>query len=53
MAEKLKGDQDAILKWVTQIQLSPTPLARAAYAENVVRTNVSLGLNNMSLWVQV
>ncbi|MDR4315891.1 MULTISPECIES: class I SAM-dependent methyltransferase [Niallia] len=43
MAEKLKGDQDAILKWVTQIQLSPTPLARAAYAENVVRNECQLG----------
>ncbi|QJX61189.1 class I SAM-dependent methyltransferase [Niallia circulans] len=43
MAEKFKGDQDAILKWVTQIQLSPTPLARAAYAENVVRNECQHG----------
>lgn len=43
MAEKLKGDQEAILKWVTQIQLSPTPLARSAYAENVVQNECQLG----------
>ncbi|MEQ2526076.1 SAM-dependent methyltransferase [Robertmurraya yapensis] len=42
-AEKLKGNNDAILKWVTQIQLSPTPLARAAFAENVVENEIKLG----------
>jgi len=43
IAEKLKGNNDAILKWVTQIQLSPTPLARAAYAENIVGNEIKLG----------
>ena len=43
MAGKLKGDSKAILKWITQIQLSPTPLARAAYAENVVLHECQLG----------
>ena len=43
MSEKLKGNNDAILKWVTQIQLSPTPLARAAYAENIVANEIKLG----------
>lgn len=43
MAEKLKGNNEAILKWVTQIQLSPTPLARAAYAEKVVLNECRLG----------
>jgi len=43
MAEKLKNQHEAILKWVTQIQLSPTPLARAAYAENVVLHECQLG----------
>ena len=43
MAEKLKGNNEEILKWVTQIQLSPTPLARAAYAENVVLNECQLG----------
>ena len=43
MAEQLKGNDAAILKWVTQIQLSPTPLARAAYAEKVVLNELKLG----------
>ena len=43
MAEKLKGNDAAILKWVNQIQLSPTPLARAAYAEQVVNNEIKLG----------
>lgn len=43
MAEKLKGNDSAILKWVNQIQLSPTPLARAAYAEQVVTSEIKLG----------
>ena len=43
MAEKLKGNDAAILKWVNQIQLSPTPLARAAYAEKVVVNEIELG----------
>jgi methyltransferase (TIGR00027 family) len=44
MAEKLKGNDAAILKWVTQIQLSPTPLARAAYAEKIVANEIKLGV---------
>lgn len=43
MAEQLKGNDAAILKWVTQIQLSPTPLARAAFAEKVVLNELKLG----------
>lgn len=43
MAEQLKGNDAGILKWVTQIQLSPTPLARAAYAEKVVLNELKLG----------
>ena len=43
MAEQLKGNDTAILKWVTHIQLSPTPLARAAYAEKVVMNELKLG----------
>lgn len=30
-AQLLNGDKDEILKWITQVQLSPTPLARAAF----------------------
>lgn len=43
MAEKLKDDEAAILKWITQVQLSPTPLARAAFAENIVHHEIMLG----------
>lgn len=43
MAEKLKDNNAAILKWVNQIQLSPTPLARVAYAEGVVNNEIKLG----------
>lgn len=42
MAEQLKTD-DAILKWITQVQLAPTPLARAAYAEKLVHHEIELG----------
>lgn len=43
MAEKLKDDKAAILKWITQVQLSPTPLARAAFAEKIVHHEIKLG----------
>ncbi|MDA7028546.1 class I SAM-dependent methyltransferase [Bacillus sp. CLL-7-23] len=44
IAQKLKGDQDEMLKWITQIQLSPITIARAAYCEKVVLHDVLLGL---------
>lgn len=44
MARKLQGKPDDILKWVTQVQLSPTPLARAAYCEEVLLNEVKLGV---------
>ena len=45
MAMKLKDQPDEILKWVTQVQLSPTPLARAAFCEIVLLHEVSLGVS--------
>ncbi|WML52256.1 class I SAM-dependent methyltransferase [Neobacillus sp. PS3-12] len=43
--EKRFHDQpDEILKWITQVQLSPTPLARAAYCENVLFHEMLLGV---------
>lgn len=36
VAMELKDQPDEILKWVTQVQLSPTPLARAAFCEKVL-----------------
>lgn len=37
------GAPDAALKWIVDNQLSPTPLARAAFAENRLETAVSTG----------
>lgn len=44
VAEKFKGNPEEILKWVTQVQLSPTPLARAAYCEKVLQNEIRLGV---------
>lgn len=44
IAERYKDDPEEILKWITQVQLSPTPLARAAYCENVLRNEMRLGV---------
>ncbi|RXT06977.1 class I SAM-dependent methyltransferase [Ammoniphilus sp. CFH 90114] len=42
--EKFRDDPDEKLKWIIQVQLSPTPLARAAYCEKVLLNEMSLGL---------
>ncbi|SNZ14669.1 methyltransferase, TIGR00027 family [Terribacillus aidingensis] len=44
IAEKLKNDEDEILKWIIQTQLSPTPLARAAYCEQILLHELNLGV---------
>lgn len=44
IAIKYKDNTDEILKWITQVQLSPTPLARSAYCEKVFLNEVKLGL---------
>ncbi|WP_100402625.1 class I SAM-dependent methyltransferase [Bacillus sp. FJAT-42315] len=44
IAQKFKEDTEEILKWITQIQLSPTPLARAAYCEKILLHEMTLGL---------
>jgi len=44
IAEKFKDEPDEILKWITQIQLSPTPLSRAAYCEQVLINEMALGV---------
>ncbi|HEK9100583.1 class I SAM-dependent methyltransferase [Bacillus pfraonensis] len=44
IAQKFKEDTEEILKWITQTQLSPTPLARAAYCEKVLLHEIMLGL---------
>lgn len=42
--KEFQGNAEEILKWITQIQLSPTPLARAAYCEKVLLNEVKLGV---------
>ncbi|WP_223068702.1 class I SAM-dependent methyltransferase [Paenibacillus caui] len=44
IAHKFQGKPEEILKWITQVQLSPTPLARSAYCEKVLRNEVALGV---------
>lgn len=44
IAEIYQDHPEEILKWITQVQLSPTPLARAAYCENVLRNEIRLGV---------
>lgn len=41
---KYKDNEDEILKWITQVQLSPTPLARAAFCEKVLLNEIQLGV---------
>jgi len=48
MAEVLKSDEER-LKWVVQTQLAPTPLARAAYTEQVIANEEQLGLSQYVL----
>ncbi|MED1116521.1 class I SAM-dependent methyltransferase [Bacillus paramycoides] len=43
IAERFQDNPKEILKWITQVQLSPTPLARAAYCERVLLHEVTLG----------
>lgn len=44
VAQKFKDDPDEILRWITQVQLSPTPLARAAFCEKVLLHEILLGV---------
>lgn len=44
IAESLKGDAEELLKWIVQVQLSPTPLARASYCEKVLLNEIRLGV---------
>lgn len=44
LAEKWQNKPEEILKWITQVQLSPTPLARAAFCEKVLFNEMMLGL---------
>ncbi len=44
IAQRFEDNPDEILKWITQVQLSPTPLARAAYCEKVLMNEIKLGV---------
>ncbi|MFF1992175.1 class I SAM-dependent methyltransferase [Bacillus mycoides] len=43
IAQQFQDNPKEILKWITQVQLSPTPLARAAYCERVLLHEMVLG----------
>lgn len=45
IAQRFSNDPDKILKWITQVQLSPTPLARAAFCEKVLANEIKLGVS--------
>ncbi|MGH1287356.1 class I SAM-dependent methyltransferase [Bacillus toyonensis] len=42
IAQQFQDNPKEILKWITQVQLSPTPLARAAYCERVLLHEITL-----------
>lgn len=44
IATKFKGNTKELIKWIIQVQLSPTPLARAAYCERVLQNEIQLGV---------
>lgn len=44
IAQRFQDDPDEMLKWITQVQLSSTPLARAAYCEKVLLHEIFLGV---------
>lgn len=45
--DQFGGDLDQVLKWITQVQLSPITLARSAYSEQVMLQEASLGVKQM------
>ncbi len=44
IGQKYKENPEKILKWVTQVQLSPISLARSAYTEQVLLNELKLGV---------
>lgn len=43
IAQALQNEPEELLKWITQVQLSPVTLARAAYCEQVLLNEMMLG----------
>ncbi len=48
IAQQYKGNEKELIKWISQVQLSPTPLARAAYCERVLHNEILLGAQQYS-----
>lgn len=44
IAQEFEGNTEKILKWITQIQISPIALSRATYCEKVLLHEVMLGI---------
>ncbi|WP_366161534.1 class I SAM-dependent methyltransferase [Bacillus infantis] len=44
IADRFQDQPDEILRWITQVYLAPTPLARAAYCEQVLLNEWKLGV---------
>jgi methyltransferase (TIGR00027 family) len=44
VADRCRNDQDEILRWITQVQLSPITLSRSAYCEKALFNELQLGL---------
>ncbi|GGA80444.1 class I SAM-dependent methyltransferase [Ornithinibacillus halotolerans] len=49
IAQRYQDNPDEILKWITQVQLSPTPLARSAYCESVLQNELTLGVKQYAI----
>lgn len=44
---QFRGNSDQMLKWITQVQLTPITLARSAYSEQVMLQEATLGAKQM------
>lgn len=44
IGERFRDEPEEILKWITQIQISPLPLSRSTYCENVLLNEIKLGV---------
>ncbi|AWB46075.1 SAM-dependent methyltransferase [Paenibacillus sp. CAA11] len=49
IAQRFHDAPEEILKWITQVQLSPTPLARSAYCEKVLFNELRLGVKQYAI----
>ncbi|WNS46874.1 class I SAM-dependent methyltransferase [Paenibacillus sp. MMS20-IR301] len=47
LALQYQDDPEAVLKWITQVQLSPTALGRSAYCEGILLRELALGVGQV------